>query len=96
MKLHMRTRGLVPLLDAWQWQADAACRGMASTVFFSPTGERGPARRHREQRALRICRSCPVLDQCAAFAQRTHQRFGVWGGMTERQRTITATDSDTL
>ncbi|MEU9671181.1 DUF6510 family protein [Streptomyces bobili] len=39
----MRNSRLVPLLDIGQWQADAACQGMASTVFFSPTGERGPA-----------------------------------------------------
>ena len=81
---------LVPLLDAWQWQSDAACRGMASGVFFSPPGERGNTRRAREQRALRICRSCPVLDQCAAFARGNGEPFGVWGGLTERQRASAA------
>ncbi|WP_433453965.1 WhiB family transcriptional regulator [Streptomyces sp. CA-142005] len=40
-----------PLSEAWKWQADAACRGMDSSVFFSPTGERGPARRRREEAA---------------------------------------------
>jgi WhiB family redox-sensing transcriptional regulator len=59
---------------------------MASAVFFSPAGERGPARREREARAIQVCRDCPVLDLCAAFADRTGQSFGVWGGRTERQR----------
>lgn len=84
----MGTRPLVPLLDAWQWQGDAACRGMASAVFFSPLGERGPRRRRREQRAREVCRGCPVLDDCAAFAVSTRQPFGVWGGLTERQRHV--------
>ncbi|WP_225447222.1 WhiB family transcriptional regulator [Streptacidiphilus sp. PB12-B1b] len=87
----MRSSSLVPLLDSWQWQAGAACRGMASAVFFSPPGERGSARRSREQRAQRVCGTCPVLDQCAAFAQGTDQPFGVWGGLTERQRHARAT-----
>jgi len=60
---------------------------MASAMFFSPSGERGRARRLREQRAQDICRSCPVLDQCVSFAQTTRQPFGIWGGLTERQRT---------
>ena len=85
----MRTR-LVPLLDTWRWQARAACRGMPPSVFFSPPGERGHARRRREQRAQRICRACPVLQQCAAFAEGTGEPFGVWGGLTERQRTAPA------
>ncbi|QMU75052.1 WhiB family transcriptional regulator [Streptacidiphilus sp. PB12-B1b] len=62
---------------------------MASESFFSPTGERGPARRRREEHALRVCRSCAVVDQCAAFADRTGQPYGVWGGLTARQRATT-------
>ncbi|WP_405905742.1 MULTISPECIES: WhiB family transcriptional regulator [unclassified Streptomyces] len=84
----MNASPLVPLLDAWQWQADAACRGMASAVFFSPPGERGHRRRRREQRAVEVCRACPVLDRCAAFAQSTRQLYGIWGGLTEHQRDI--------
>ncbi|WP_326718977.1 MULTISPECIES: WhiB family transcriptional regulator [unclassified Streptomyces] len=84
----MSVSPLVPLLDAWQWQADAACRGMASAVFFSPTGERGHRRRRREQRAVEVCRTCPVLDDCAAFALSTRQPYGIWGGLTEHQRDI--------
>jgi WhiB family redox-sensing transcriptional regulator len=64
---------------------------MASAVFFSPPGERGNTRKSRERKALQICQSCPVLDQCAAFARSTDQHFGVWGGLTERQRIAAAT-----
>jgi WhiB family redox-sensing transcriptional regulator len=33
-----------------------------------------------------ICRRCPVILECAADALDNHVEFGVWGGMTERQR----------
>lgn len=75
-----------PLIDEWDWQGRAACRGMDSSVFFSPVHERGEPRRRREQRAQAVCRGCPVQDPCATFAARTAQAFGVWGGLTEADR----------
>lgn len=82
----MKSLNVRPLLDEWGWQAQAACRGMEASVFFSPHYERGDSRRHRERRAQAICRECPVLDRCAAFAVHTGQAFGVWGGLTEADR----------
>ncbi|NUR57191.1 MAG: WhiB family transcriptional regulator [Catenulispora sp.] len=75
-----------PLIEEWDWQTRAACRGMAASVFFSPHYERGDSRRRREQRATSICRGCPVREQCAEFALRTGQAFGIWGGLTETDR----------
>ncbi|GGT58607.1 hypothetical protein GCM10010207_67910 [Streptomyces atratus] len=75
-----------PLLRVWEWQAGAACRGMDSSVFFSPTGERGHTRRRREEAARAICRRCPVSDPCGLFAMTSDQNFGVWGGRTEAER----------
>ncbi|MFF2439360.1 WhiB family transcriptional regulator [Streptomyces sp. NPDC058107] len=75
-----------PLLRIWKWQADAACRGMDSSVFFSPTGERSRARRRREDAARAICHRCPVSDPCGLFAMTSDQNFGVWGGRTEAER----------
>ncbi|HEY1972353.1 MAG TPA: WhiB family transcriptional regulator [Pseudonocardia sp.] len=40
-----------------------------------------------KQRAARtVCRGCPVLKQCLAMALDDRIEFGVWGGMTERER----------
>ncbi|HEY5834054.1 WhiB family transcriptional regulator [Streptomyces sp.] len=75
-----------PLLNVWGWQAQAACRGMDSSVFFSPPDERGHARRQREQQAKAVCEACPVRTPCALFAVATNQPFGVWGGLTESDR----------
>ncbi|WP_406433390.1 WhiB family transcriptional regulator [Streptomyces sp. NBC_01589] len=75
-----------PLLQEWEWQADAACRGMDSSIFFPPTSERARARRQREEAARAICHSCPVSGPCGRFAQTSHQYYGVWGGRTETER----------
>lgn len=39
-----------------------------------------------QRKAAAICRHCPVLQQCAADALDNKVEYGVWGGMTERQR----------
>jgi WhiB family transcriptional regulator, redox-sensing transcriptional regulator len=81
----MRTR-LLPLVSDWEWQERAACRGMNSSVFFSPPGEKGRARQQREERARRICGQCEVIDACAAMALDCEERYGVWGGLSAGER----------
>ncbi|AWK76202.1 transcriptional regulator (plasmid) [Rhodococcus oxybenzonivorans] len=68
------------------WREDAACRGVESSVFFSPDGERGTARARRQSRGKQICEGCPVLVQCRDHALSTGEPYGVWGGMTETDR----------
>lgn len=75
-----------PNADFWDWQLEAACRGMDSEVFFHPDGQRGAARAQREQRAKQICATCPVLEQCREHALRVREPYGVWGGLTEDER----------
>ncbi|MDD1058513.1 WhiB family transcriptional regulator [Streptomyces cocklensis] len=59
---------------------------MSSSTFFSPPGERGRARREREERARRVCGRCAVADICAATALRHGEPYGVWGGLSDSQR----------
>lgn len=80
------SRHLAPRIDFWDWQMEAACRGMGSSFFYSPSGERGLDRQAREQAATAICSGCPVREKCADFALSTRQEFGVWGGLTESDR----------
>ncbi len=61
------------------WVADAACRGMNPTLFF-------PERGHTAELAKAVCRSCPVRCQCLDLAMINGERFGVFGGMSERER----------
>ncbi|GAF50158.1 hypothetical protein RW1_094_01980 [Rhodococcus wratislaviensis NBRC 100605] len=39
-----------------------------------------------ESKAAALCRHCPVLTECGAYALDNRVEFGIWGGMTERQR----------
>ena len=64
------------------WRTRAACRGYDPEWWFT-TGERGRAAR---QRAQTICRGCPVRAECAAWALRYGIEYGVFGGMTAKER----------
>jgi WhiB family redox-sensing transcriptional regulator len=75
-----------PNADFWDWQMQAACRGLDSSLFFHPEGERGAAKAARESAAKALCASCPVLSQCREHAMRVREPFGVWGGLTESER----------
>ncbi|MGV1006708.1 MAG: WhiB family transcriptional regulator, partial [Candidatus Nanopelagicales bacterium] len=75
-----------PNTDFWAWQMQAACRGVDSSVFFHPDGERGNAKATRERGAKLLCANCPVLAKCREHALRVREPFGVWGGLTESER----------
>ena len=75
-------------LDHWDWQLDAACRGMDSSLFFHPPNERDAARENRAARAKAICLGCPVVEQCLNHALRVREPYGVWGGRTEDERAL--------
>ena len=77
-----------PQLDAWLWQFNGACRGVESSVFFHPEGERGAARRGRAAAAKLICAACPVIEDCRAHALSAREPYGVWGGLTEEERAL--------
>jgi len=65
--------------DELRWQDQAACLGMDPDLFFP---ERGASTRE----AKSICRSCVVRGDCLEFALRNGEKFGIWGGMSERER----------
>ncbi|MGH8900379.1 MAG: WhiB family transcriptional regulator [Egibacteraceae bacterium] len=66
------------------WRQKAACRDEDPDLFF-PIGSTGPALDQAE-RAKAVCGRCEVVDQCLAWALRTGQDAGVWGGLTEDER----------
>lgn len=77
-----------PLVDLWQWQNSGACRDLPSEMFFHPDGERGPSRRNRENKALAVCATCPVIQQCRNQALVIQEPYGIWGGLTEEDRVV--------
>jgi WhiB family transcriptional regulator, redox-sensing transcriptional regulator len=80
--------GMLEELGLWAWRLEAACGGLPSSVFFSPEGERGAARRRRERAAKAICAGCGVREQCAEYALAHRERYGVWGGLSEHERAM--------
>lgn len=62
-----------------EWQDRAACRGLDPTAFFLRGAD-------RSRRAVRVCERCQVREECLRYALDNEVEFGVWGGMTERQR----------
>jgi WhiB family redox-sensing transcriptional regulator len=60
------------------WVLNALCKNTDPDELFV----RGAAQRE----AAVICRHCPVLTECGADALDNKVEYGIWGGMTERQR----------
>ncbi|MDQ6649943.1 MAG: WhiB family transcriptional regulator [Actinomycetota bacterium] len=71
-----------PTLDSdtltYDWSATAACRSTDPDELFV----QGAA----QNRAKIVCQGCPVRIECLADALDNRVEFGVWGGMTERER----------
>ena len=62
------------------WTALAKCRG-TEDAMFGTTG-------FDQKRASLLCASCPVRSECLAEALDNRIEWGVWGGMTERERRL--------
>ena len=69
------------------WQDDAACSREDTALFFPPDAERKGPRFRREARAKAVCRRCPVISECLAHALRVEEPSGIWGALTEDERT---------
>lgn len=72
----------------YEWQEHAACRDYDMELFFEADNERGELRARREEAAKQVCASCPVRAECLRFAESGPEVFGVWGGTTQRERTV--------
>ncbi len=64
---------------ALAWQSDALCAQTDPEAFFP---EKGGSTRD----AKRICTSCDVRGECLEYALQNDERFGIWGGLSERER----------
>lgn len=69
-------------LASESWEAWAECRGMNPDLFFgdelSGPDVYGPAKR--------VCSGCRVRDDCLEFAVEHGLSFGVWGGLSPKER----------
>lgn len=61
------------------WQERALCAQTDPEAFFP---EKGGSTRE----AKRVCVSCEVRSECLEYALQNDERFGIWGGLSERER----------
>jgi WhiB family redox-sensing transcriptional regulator len=61
------------------WRMSALCAETDPEAFFPDKG--GSTRE-----AKLVCRGCPVRGDCLEYALANEERFGIWGGLSERER----------
>lgn len=64
----------------YDWQEQAECLHADPDLFFPERGSPGDS-------AKRVCVTCPVRLECLEYALANGERYGIWGGLTERERT---------
>lgn len=74
-----RQLGFMMSREGLEWQDDALCAQIDPETFFP---EKGGSTRD----AKKVCGSCEVQNDCLDHALATGERFGVWGGVSERER----------
>jgi WhiB family redox-sensing transcriptional regulator len=67
-----------PDLDT-KWKDASNCLGVDPDLFFP---ERGASTREAKE----VCRGCEVREDCLEYALQNGEKFGIWGGMSERER----------
>lgn len=72
------------------WMDHGACVSAKQTLFFgedTPTGKAKHRPVHADaHEAKEICSRCPVREECLNFAVDNNETYGVWGGLTPRER----------
>lgn len=61
------------------WRDIALCRQIPGDLWFPEKGDSAKA-------AKQVCAACPVRQACLDYAMRHDERFGIYGGLTERER----------
>jgi WhiB family redox-sensing transcriptional regulator len=61
------------------WTADALCAQVDPEMFFPENGG-------TSEPAKAICRRCPVRAECLEYALDHGERYGIFGGLSERER----------
>jgi WhiB family redox-sensing transcriptional regulator len=70
----------LPVLAAPQpWMDEAACRGVDAELFYPERGE-------STRLAKAVCARCDVRLDCLGYALDNGEKFGIWGGRSERER----------
>lgn len=88
----MRRRGRAERIapaEIPEWHEHAACRGCDPDIFFPEQLRAGRPRDDSADEAKAICAVCPVQNLCLDYAlvlTNAEDPYGIWGGMTAKER----------
>ncbi|MEI2640468.1 MAG: WhiB family transcriptional regulator [Microthrixaceae bacterium] len=67
------------MIEPEGWQLSANCLGVDPDLFF-------PERGASTKEAKAVCQGCVVREECLEYALANGEKFGIWGGLSERER----------
>lgn len=71
------------LAASGEWQADGLCREVGGELFFPGKGDMVAV-----HAAKQLCGLCPVAVECREYAISAREPWGIWGGLSERDRRL--------
>lgn len=75
---HVQWSGTASLITPEPWAQEALCAQTDAEMFF-------PEKGYSSRPAKDVCNECPVIAECLGYALRNGERYGVWGGQSERE-----------
>jgi WhiB family redox-sensing transcriptional regulator len=66
-------------LTGQAWRLQAVCAETDPELWF-------PGKGGSSEEAKKVCRACPVRNECLDWALRTNEPYGVWGGLSTHER----------
>ena len=72
------------------WMKEGVCADYLQPDMWWDASDFFPSRGYSatSRRAIEICRTCPVMAECAQYALDNDERSGIWGGLTPDVRRV--------
>lgn len=78
-KLEEQVSIIAEVLMPPEWTRKALCAEVDPEIFFPETGQKTTVVKN-------ICKACVVKVECLEYSLQNKERFGIWGGLSERER----------
>ena len=85
---HQRGSGVAPVLPLFGAPADDSLAGWQERALCAQTDPEAffPEKGGSTREAKKVCTGCDVRMECLEYALEHDERFGIWGGLSERER----------
>lgn len=81
-----RATVLVSVVALRGWRSEANCAGVDPDLFYPERGGSKALQARQIEQAKSVCQGCSVRMQCLVDALEGQEAFGIWGGLSERER----------